>query len=57
MNDSSEEGIITNEPPGNEYPKIERNRLDRFPYFLIGQIRSTFNIPLLLKLKSRGLAC
>ena len=49
-----EEGIIINEPPGNEYPKIDINRLDRFPYFLIGQIRSTFHPPFSPKTQKQG---
>jgi len=54
VEENCEEGIITNEPPGNEYPKIDPNLLDRFPYFLIGQIRSSFNIPLTPKTQKQG---
>jgi len=54
VEESSEEGFITNEPPGNEYPKIEKNNLDKFPYFLIGQIRTVFNIPYTQKAQKQG---
>ena len=44
LEESCEEGIILKEPPGNEYPKIEKSSLDKFPYFLIGQIKTYFKL-------------
>ena len=41
--DEFDEGIISNEPSCNKYPKILPNRLDQFPYFLIGKITTSFN--------------
>ena len=54
LEESCEEGIILKEPPGNEYPKIEKSSLDKFPYFLIGQIKTYFNIPHTPKTQKQG---